>query len=238
MPPVAPSEPAGPVASGESAEPVQVRPFRRSDRDQLTALVNSHAAAVVPGLGISVSTLLTDLDRQPGEFLIDPWVSERVTLVAEQRDRVGAAAHLLRYAADERVGPAYRNSGMINWLLFWPEAPAANRYWRDSTQAARQLIAACLGQLDRWGVTSQSAGGELPVRGVCGVPEQWPHVQAMYEQAGFVHDGHTELVYLARVSDLPRPAEPPVEGLAVRRSVGMNGTRLSAVLGQEAIGYI
>jgi len=29
---------------------VQVRPFRRGDRDQLTMLVNAHAGAVVPGM--------------------------------------------------------------------------------------------------------------------------------------------------------------------------------------------
>jgi len=39
------------------------------------------------------------------------------------------------------------------------------------------------------------------------VPEQWPHIRALYERAGFVHTGHTEVVYLARVADLPHPAE-------------------------------
>jgi GNAT superfamily N-acetyltransferase len=76
------------------------------------------------------------------------------------------------------------------------------------------------------------------VRGVYGVPEQWPHIRAIYQRAGFAHTGHTEIVYLARVDDLPRPAEVPVTGLSVRRSVGMNGTRLSAVLGEDVIGYI
>ena len=217
---------------------IEVRPFRRRDRDQLTDLVNGHAAAVVPGLRASVSSLLSELERQPGEFLIDPWVSERVTLVAEQHDRIGAAAHLLRYASDERVSPAYANSGVVRWLLFWPQAPAGNRYWSDTTEAAELLIAACIRQLDDWGVTSQSAEGELPVRGVYGVPDQWPHIRALYERAGFVHDGHTEIVYLIRVADLPRPARPPVAGLSVRRSVGINGTRLSAVLGEQAVGYI
>ncbi|MDQ3531762.1 MAG: N-acetyltransferase, partial [Actinomycetota bacterium] len=28
---------------------IEVRPFRRGDREQLAALVNAHAAAVVPG---------------------------------------------------------------------------------------------------------------------------------------------------------------------------------------------
>jgi len=83
---------------------IQVRPFHRRDRQQLADLVNAHAAAVVPGMGVSVSAVLSELERQPGEFIVDPWVSERATLVAEQRDRVAAAAHLLRYYADERVG--------------------------------------------------------------------------------------------------------------------------------------
>jgi GNAT superfamily N-acetyltransferase len=88
------------------------------------------------------------------------------------------------------------------------------------------------------GVTHQQAGGELPVRGIYGVPEQWPHISALYERAGFSHTGHTGIVHLARVSDLRRPAGAPITGLCIRRSVGMNGTRLSAVLGQDTIGFI
>ena len=83
---------------------IQVRPFHRRDRDQLTQLMNAHIQAVVPGMGVSVSTVLASLERQPGEFIEDPWVSERVTLVAELEHRVAAAAHLLRYPAGEHVG--------------------------------------------------------------------------------------------------------------------------------------
>ena len=82
---------------------VRVRPFRRGDRDQLTRLVNAHAEAVVPGMSVSVNTVLGSLERQPGEFIVDPWVSERVTLVVEQRNRIAAAAHLLRYYPDDRA---------------------------------------------------------------------------------------------------------------------------------------
>lgn len=217
---------------------IQVRPFHRRDRQQLTDLVNAHAAAVVPGMGVSVSTMLSELERQPGEFIVDPWVSERATLVAEQQDRVAAAAHLLRYYTDERAGEAYRGSGEIHWLLFWPEAPAGNPYWPDATEAAEELIAACIGQLEQWGVSRLGADGELPVPGVYGVPEQWPHIRALYQRAGFTHTGHTEVVYLAQVAGLLYLAEPPVAGLSVRRSLGMNGTRLSGVLGEEVIGYI
>jgi GNAT superfamily N-acetyltransferase len=217
---------------------IQVRPFRRSDRDQLTKLVNAHAAAVVPGMAVSVSTVLTSLERRPGEFIVDPWVSERATLVAEQQGRVAAAAHLLRYYPDERAGPAYRNVGEILWLLFWPVAPAGNPFWAGAGAAADALIAACIDQLDRWGVAAQGAAGDLPVPGVYGIPEQWPHVSDLYERAGFVHTGHTEVVYLARVEDLPVATRPPIARLSVQRSVGINGCRLSAVLDEQVIGYI
>ena len=217
---------------------IDVRLFHRRDRQQLADLVNAHAAAVIPGMGVSVSTILNDLERQPGEFIVDPWVSERVTLVAEQRGRVAAAAHLLRFSADDHTGETYRGAGEIHWLLFWPEAPAGNPYWPDAADAAEKLISACIRQLGTWGVTRQYADGDLPVPGVFGVPEQWPHIHGLYRRAGFIPSGQTEIVYLAPVADLPRPARPPISGLAVRRTVGMNGTRLSAVLGDEVIGYI
>ena len=84
---------------------VQVRPFRRDDRDQLTALVNAHISAVVPGVTASVNTVLRRLESEPGEVLVDRWVRDRVTLVAEQRGRVVAAAHLHRFA-DRAAGIA------------------------------------------------------------------------------------------------------------------------------------
>lgn len=146
---------------------VEVRLFRRGDREQLTELVNAHAAAVVPGLSISVSTVLSQLERQPDEFIVDPWVTERRTLVAEQHQRVAAAAHLLHYSGDDRVSLSYRDSGEIRWLVFWPDKAG------DATEAAQQLMTACLRLLDGWAVSSQSAAGDLPVSGVFGVPEQW-----------------------------------------------------------------
>jgi GNAT superfamily N-acetyltransferase len=217
---------------------IEVRPFHRRDRDQLTQLVNAHAGAVVPGMGVSVATVLSALERQPGEFIEDPWVSERVTLVAQQRDRIAAAAHLLRYFPDERAGVAARDAGEIRWLLYWPEAPAGNPCWPDALPAAQALMTVCVAQFGHWGVSRQQAGGDLPVHGVYGVPGQWPHIRALYEEAGFAHTGHTEIVYLARVGDLPRPAAAPIPGLSAERSVGMNGTRLAAVLAGTTIGYL
>jgi len=212
---------------------VQVRPFRRADREQLTALVNAHIQAVVPGVVVSVNTVLSQLERNPGEFIVDPWVSERATLVAEQRGRVVAAAHLLRYGAGEEVGQAYRGSAEVNWLLFWPRA----NHWLDSEEAAAALMDACLGRLGSWG-GHWHADGVLPAPGVYGMPAQWPHVRKLYQRAGFVHDGQVEIVLLARVDELPGPSAPPLEGLALERSVGESGTRLSARLGEEVVGFV
>jgi hypothetical protein len=69
---------------------IEVRPFRRDDREQLTGLVNAHVPAVVPGMSVSVNRVMSQLERDPGEFIVDPWVSERATLVAEQRRRIVA----------------------------------------------------------------------------------------------------------------------------------------------------
>jgi ribosomal protein S18 acetylase RimI-like enzyme len=213
---------------------VQVRPFRRGDREQLTALVNAHVQAVVPGISVPVNTVMSQLERDPGEFIVDPWVAERVTLVAEQRGRVVAAAHLRRYGTGEEVGESLRDAAEIGWLLYWPQAS----YWPDSGQAADALAGACLAQLGHWRASRWYADATLPAPGVYGVPEQWPHVRQVFERVGFVHDGHTEVVLLARVDELPRPTRPPVDGLQVRRALGVNGTRLSACRGDEVVGYV
>lgn len=213
---------------------IEVRPFRRGDREQLAALVNAHAAAVVPGASVSVNTVMNQLEREPGEFIVDPWVMDRATLVADQRGRIVAAAHLLRYASGEEVSDSYRDAAEIRWFLYWPEAP----YWPDSDRARDALMTSCLGTLDRWGAPKQYADGALPVPGVYGVPDQWPHVRTAYEQAGFSHRGNTEIVYIAKIHELPMPGEPPIPGVVLRRSVGINGTRLSAAVGDETAGYI
>ncbi|MBU2664068.1 GNAT family N-acetyltransferase [Actinoplanes bogorensis] len=200
-----------------------IRPFARSDREQVTSLVNAHIAAVVPGVSASVQTLLSQLEREPGEFIVDRWVRERVTLVAEQNGRIVAAAHLLRYTDDDDTGDHYRNAGEIRWLVCWPDAP----FWPGSTKAGDELAVACHAQLQRWGVGRRYADGNLPAPAVYGVPEQWPHIRDLYSRIGFRASDRTETVFVARVPDLPRPAGP----WAVRRTLGVNGTRFATDVG-------
>jgi hypothetical protein len=75
---------------------VEVRPFRRPDREQVAALVNAHVECVLPGVSLSVNVVLSQLEREAGEYVVDPWAIERATLVALSRDRVVGAAHLVR----------------------------------------------------------------------------------------------------------------------------------------------
>lgn len=199
-----------------------VRPFRRDDRDQLTDLVNAHVAAVVPGVSVSVNTVLSHLERQPGEFITDPWVAERVTLVAEQRHSVVAAAHLLRYRADAEVGEACRDGGEIDWFVCRPPAS----FWPDADEAGDRLMAACLAQFARWNVRVRYADGAVPAPVVHGLPDNWPHIRALYERSGFRHIGDTEVVLIARVADLP--ASPPHAGPRFERTLGECGTRFTA----------
>jgi GNAT superfamily N-acetyltransferase len=211
-----------------------VRPFRRSDREQVTGLVNSHVSAVVPGMSVSVNTVLSQLEREPGEPVVDPWVVERVTLVAELRGSVVAAALLLRYGNTDDVGEHYRDFGEIRWLVHARSAT----FRPGADESGDALMRACLAQLDRWGVRRKGADGALPAPGVYGVPEQWPHVRELYQRSGFKHDGRTEVVLLAQVGDLPARDPDLLPGLAIRRSVGINGVRLTASLESGEVGYI
>ncbi|MFC8089805.1 GNAT family N-acetyltransferase [Streptomyces sp. NPDC057301] len=211
---------------------LEVRPFRRADRDQLTELINMHVAAVVPGVSVSVNTVLSALERQPDEFITDPWVGRRVTLVAEQRGHVVAAAHLLRYRADDEVGRSYRDIGEIDWFVCRPPAS----FWPDSDEAADLLMDACLAQLARWNVRARYASGELPAPAVYGLPRTWPHIRALYERAGFRHVGNTEVILIAQVADLP--AHEPRSGETVERTLGECGTRFTAYADGHALGFI
>lgn len=209
----------------------QVRLFRRDDRDQLTALVNAHVQAVIPGHVVSVNTVLSHIERDPAEFIVDTWVARRVTLVAEQRSRVAAAAHLLLFRDDSDVGESYCGIGEVRWLLAWPDAP----FWPDSGEAGDAVTAAAVETLGRLGAARISADGALPAPGVYGVPEQWPHVRAILKRGGFLAGAATESVYLAEVDALARPAPA---GLTMARTVGINGTRFTAVRGDRVVGHI
>jgi GNAT superfamily N-acetyltransferase len=208
--------------------PIDVRAFRRGDREQLTDLVNAHVAAVVPGVSVSVNTVMSQLEREPGEYVVDPWVTQRRALVAVERDAVAAGALLLRYGAHEKVGENYRDAGEIRWLVARPSTPAA----------ADHLLTACCDVFDEWEVSKRYADGALPAFTTYGVPACWPHIRSAYTRAGFRSGGRIEIILVAPVDDLPRDHRCLIDGVTLARSVGDCGTRLSAMRDGRCIGYI
>jgi hypothetical protein len=98
---------------------VRVRPFRRGDRDQLTHLVNAHAEAVVPGMSVSVNTVLGSLERpaDPHRARVDQGAFNRRRRRSSGRRWVIPA----RSPGPARPGPArsarrHRNLGGIGIL--------------------------------------------------------------------------------------------------------------------------
>ena len=206
---------------------VEVRPFARRDREQLTRLVNAHVSAAIPGGSIPTATLLNQLEHPIGEPLIGPWVTEYATFVAVEAERVLGAAHLRRYADDERTGTSYRNAGEIEWLLYWPDHLEAGRAVRD----------AAMKHLAGWALRVWYADGTLPAPGVYGVADSWPHVQRLYREAGFdPGEGQVEIIYAGTLDGIPPPREAPRAGLTVHRELGPLGTAFHARLGDEIVG--
>jgi hypothetical protein len=208
----------------------QVRPFARADRIGLTGLVNAHLAAVMPGASTSVQALLSHLEAEPGEFIVDRWVTDRRTVVAEQDGRIVAAAQLLRYGGGPDVGETYRDAAEIIWLVCWPDAP----FWAGSEAAGWAVLEAALAQLTAWGASRWYADGSLPEPGVYGVPDAWPHIAALYQRAGFV-PGREEVVLGCAVADLP--SRTP-RGWTISRRLGSNGVRFSAERHGNRLGYL
>ncbi|MEA2384312.1 MAG: hypothetical protein QOH72_4283 [Solirubrobacteraceae bacterium] len=206
---------------------IEVRPFHRRDREQLTALVNAHIEVVLPGVGVSVNAVLSQLEREPGEYVVDPWAIDRATYVAITRDAVVAAAHLVRYGGGARVSDSYRDTAEIRWLVFAPGAEAA----------ADALAARCIAAMHEWGVGRMYGDGSLPAPGIYGVPDVWPHVEAALGRAGFLPGDRVEAVLVADVADLPRGGPAPMAGLTVRRALGGHATRFSAVLDRRVVGF-
>lgn len=201
-----------------------VRPFARSDRDQLLELVNHHIAACLPGGSIPAAALLSQLEKDSTEYVTEPWVADRQTLVAVEHDRVVAAAHLKRYSDDPRVSPSYANAAAIGWCVFWPHHP----------EAGRALMQASIDHLRSWKPRVLYADGSLPAPGTYGIPDAWPHVSSALLEAGFRDaDGGVEIILVGSIDDVPRPSGAPLPELTVRRVVGRLGVSFEAILGNE-----
>lgn len=204
----------------------EVRPFARHDREQLLSLANHHIATVLPGGSIPAAALLSQMERDTSEYVTEPWVTKRHTIVGVERDRIVAAAHLKRYAADPWVSAYYSDAGAIDWILCWP----------DKLDTGRLLIGAALDHLRSWSARTWHADGSLPCPGVYGISESWPHVLELVTEAGFDdRDGQVEVTFAGDLDEVAPPGPAPC-GLVVRRVLGTLGTTFQALDGGDVVG--
>jgi GNAT superfamily N-acetyltransferase len=81
------------------------------------------------------------------------------------------------------------------------------------------------------------ADGTLPVPGVFGVSDAWPHVRTLYEEAGFdPTGGQVEVILTGGLDQIGPAGEHPIAGLTLRRQVATLGTAFNAVLDGEVVG--
>lgn len=203
-----------------------VRPFARHDRDGLTALANRHIAAALPGGSVPVATLLSQMERDSAQYVIDPWVIDRGTFVGLEADRVVAAAHLKRYGTDANISDDYRDAGEIAWLICDP----------SHLDVGEAVLHAAMRHLSGWNVRVWYADGSLPYL-LYGIPDSWPHIGRLLTDTGFDDTAsQVEVVYAGDITDVTLPGEPPVDTVELRRVVGTLGTSFEAWSDEERIG--
>jgi GNAT superfamily N-acetyltransferase len=205
--------------------------FQPGHLPQVQTLVNAHMSALVPGWALPEAYIASRLERNPGEYVVDPWVVARATLCAIERQRVVAVAHLLRYGGGAEVDPHLRDTSEIDWFLAWP----------DAAPGAAAVLAAAREQFTRWAVRAVWVAGVGPAVGpTAGLPDAWPHIVAALVAAGYGPDPETareEAVYAGYLDQIPPPEAPPREGMTIQRRVGLFGTRFTALVQGEAVGY-
>ncbi len=204
--------------------------FNRRHLPQVQDLINTHLSAIVPGWALPSGYILRRLYANPGQYVIDPWVRQRVTLCAIDRDRVVAAAHLLRYGTDAPTGGDYRGAGDIAWLLAWP----------GHEEAAALLLAAAHDQMRQWQASIVYAwDSHLPVPLCTGIPQQWPHIDQLFRQSGYEPvPERAEAIYGGSLCDIPPAGESPIAQVRLRRWIKSDrGCCFSAMLEDQELGW-
>jgi ribosomal protein S18 acetylase RimI-like enzyme len=206
---------------------ISIELLRPEHLPQVRTLINAHLGALVPGWAISETLIASQIQRNPGEHIVDPWVIARTTVCALERQRVVAVAHLLCYGAGLEVSQAYHGIGNIDWFFVWPGTDAA----------AAAVLAAADQQFATWGIREQQADIGMLVGPICGVPDVWPHIAAALRTAGYLPlAGRDEMLYGGRIDQIAPPDGPPVDGLTIQRTTGSFGTRFTVGLADQQLG--
>ena len=202
---------------------VQIAPLDRSHLSQVMKLVNSHLITVIPGWSLTPDYFWERLKSNPSEEITDPWVVERKSIVGIVRDRVCAAAHLLRYGDDTR----WKGVGEIDWILFWP----------GEREVGEAVLTECRRQMNAWQVLDERILGPLPVHACVGIPDVWPHIAGLIEEFGYSSNEDIDsTVYGGTLNGISSPGEPPIRGVTIHRDLGGFGTRFVARLDGRNVG--
>ena len=126
---------------------ITIEPYRPDHLAQVQSLVNVHLGALVSGWAVPEALIANQIQRNPGQYIVDPWVIGRTTLCAIEQQRVVAAAHLLRYGSGPEVSQFCNNTGAIDWLFAWPDAAEAAQAWQKLSQHGPEALTAILGAL-------------------------------------------------------------------------------------------
>ncbi len=185
-------------------------PYEPEQLPALQILINAHLEMTIPGWALPAEYIAERLTRHPEQYILDPWVVERRTLVSVEAERVLAAVHLLRYGDGDEVAPDYRNAGDMAWLLFAPEAEAAGY----------ELLAAARQQMQQWGVhVTYAWDAGLPVPLCSGIPDAWPHIRDLFADFGFAAEGGVEYIFGGALGAALFPGVAPLDGVCVHPAV-------------------
>jgi GNAT superfamily N-acetyltransferase len=210
---------------------VFIEPLRDTHLFQVQVLINMHLSTLVPGWVLPEAFIASRLHRNPWQYTLDPWVRERATLCALQKQRVVAAAHLLRYGNGPEVSHWYQDVGDLAWFLAWPNAG----------EVADALLAAVGRQFAAWEVKREYAwDAGLPIGPFVGVPEVWPHIASVLERVGYhprTGQEGEEIIYGGPLDAALRAAPPPVVGMTLLRTMGtISDTRFVALVDGQQVG--
>jgi hypothetical protein len=158
---------------------------------------------------------------------------ERVTLVAEQRGRVAAAAHLLRYGDGAEVGGVLPRCWGDPVAAALPDAP----FWADASAADYAVAVAAVTFLTRSGASRLYVDCALLAQGVYGLPRSGPMCTPFSTGPDSTPVTDRDRVPRRRAS-ASQESRRPSPGLSLTRTLGSNGTRFSALLDGDVVGYV
>ena len=183
---------------------IEVRPFRRSDRHQLTDLVNAHVQAVVPGASVSVNAVLSQLERNRARSSsTSGWSSgprsSRSSAAGWWPPRTCCGTGPVRRSAPPCAARPRSAGCCARWMRPSGRTPRPPG-WRSPRPRSRGC-----GPGDR---PASAPTARCRRRACTGIPEQWPHVADRPGGSGSAAAGADQIVLLADVAELPRRPRP------------------------------